>query len=325
MANKDGYKNTCKIFDCKTSTLKDWIYLYKNTNNLTRNNRNSISYKITNEQVKYAIQLLKQNQQITMFELAKLIKDKYKDFNITPQHLGKVIRDKNKTRKRTRHEHFPKTKYGKTINKKEELNKFYNKVKTFPIEDIISLDETSIQPAMIPEYSRCNLGNRCIVKTDDSYLYRKFTLLCAINNSKCIGWKLYEKGGMTKERLVDFFDEFIFNKYSNNLIILDNAGSHRNDYVKQAILKSGNQFLFCVPYTPKTNAIEMFFNQIKHYLKLNKKVLKFDELQIEVEQSINKVKAQNYFNYFKYAYQKDKYQNYEIKKSTLRRRPKIYK
>ena len=55
-----------------------------------------------------------------------------------------------------------------------------NKVKTFPIENIISLDETSIQPAMIPEYSRCNLGNRCIVKTDDSYLYRKFTLLSKI-------------------------------------------------------------------------------------------------------------------------------------------------
>ena len=118
---------------------------------------------------------------------------------------------------------------------------------------------------------------------------------------------------MTKERLVDFFDEFIFNKYSNNLIILDNAGSHRNDYVKKAILKSGNQFLFSVPYTPKTNAIEMFFNQIKHYLKLNKKVLKFNELKIEVEQSIKKVKTQNYFNYFKYAYQKEKYKIYEIK------------
>jgi len=55
-----------------------------------------------------------------------------------------------------------------------------NKVKTFPIENIISLDEISIQPAMIPEYSRCNLGNRCILKTDDSYLYRKFTLLSKI-------------------------------------------------------------------------------------------------------------------------------------------------
>ena len=77
--------------------------------------------------------------------------------------------------------------------------------------------------------------------------------------------------------------------------------------------------------TPKTNAIKMFFNQIKHYLKLNKKVLKYEELQIEVEESIKKVKKQNYFNYFKYAYQKEKHQNYEIKKSTLRRRPKIYK
>ena len=75
--NKDGYKKTCKIFDCRTSTLKDWIYQYKNTNNLTRNNRNSISYKITNEPVKYAIKLLKQNQQITMFELAKLITKGY--------------------------------------------------------------------------------------------------------------------------------------------------------------------------------------------------------------------------------------------------------
>ena len=53
--------------------------------------------------------------------------------------------------------------------------------------------------------------------------------------------------------------------------------------------------------------------------------MKFDELQIDAEQSINKVKTQNYFNYFKYAYQKDKYKNYEIKKSTLRRTPKIYK
>ena len=48
-----------------------------------------------------------------MFELAKLIKKKYENFNITSQHLGQVIRDNNKTRKRTRHKHFPKTRYKK--------------------------------------------------------------------------------------------------------------------------------------------------------------------------------------------------------------------
>ena len=38
----------------------------------------SLLDKITNEQVKYALTLLKQNEQITLFELAKLVKKNYK-------------------------------------------------------------------------------------------------------------------------------------------------------------------------------------------------------------------------------------------------------
>ena len=76
----------------------------------------------------------------------------------------------------------------------------------------------------------------------------------------------------TKERLVEFLEEFVFDKYKIHLIILDNAGSHRKIYVKDAITESENNYLFSVPYTPKTNLVEMLFNQIKHYLKLNNKV-----------------------------------------------------
>ena len=36
----------------------------------------------------------------------------------------------------------------------------------------------------------------------NSYIFRKFTLLVAIKNSKCIGWELYETCGMKKDRLV---------------------------------------------------------------------------------------------------------------------------
>ena len=88
-----------------------------------------------------------------------------------------------------------------------------------------------------------------------------------------MGWILYEKGGSTKERFVEFLQNNIFQKYKNHLLILDNARAHNNNLVKQAITDSGNKYLFTVPYTPKTNAIEMWFNQIKHTLKLNKKVL----------------------------------------------------
>lgn len=71
--------------------------------------------KITKQQVKTALELLKQNEQLTMNELVIIMKNKYPDFDITPQHLRKIVRDNNKTRKRTRHEHFLKERYKKPI------------------------------------------------------------------------------------------------------------------------------------------------------------------------------------------------------------------
>ena len=48
---------------------------------------------------------------------------KYKEFNITSQHLGQVIRDHNITRKRTRHEHGEKvlTFSSATLSKKTKF------------------------------------------------------------------------------------------------------------------------------------------------------------------------------------------------------------
>ena len=56
-----------------------------------------------------------------MEELVVDMKKQYPTFYITPQHLGQVVRDNNQTRKRTRHEHFPKEKYKKPIEKATEI------------------------------------------------------------------------------------------------------------------------------------------------------------------------------------------------------------
>lgn len=106
--NKESMDKVCKVFDCKKSTLKDWIHKYKNNHkNLTRKIKNAISYKVKKDQVKTALNILDKNEQYTMSELSMLLKEKYKDFDISPQHLGRIMRNHNRTRKRTRHEHFP--------------------------------------------------------------------------------------------------------------------------------------------------------------------------------------------------------------------------
>ena len=43
--------------------------------------------------------MIDKNEQLTMDELLFEMKNKYKDFDITRQHLGRVVRANNRTRK----------------------------------------------------------------------------------------------------------------------------------------------------------------------------------------------------------------------------------
>ena len=85
------YAETCEIFKCSERSLKRWIERYKKEKSIKRHSRKPVSYKVTKNEVDYALKILKQNEQITLSELAKLIKKKYKDFNITPRQLGTVV------------------------------------------------------------------------------------------------------------------------------------------------------------------------------------------------------------------------------------------
>lgn len=323
--NNDGYDRTCKIFGCKKSSLKRWINQHKTRKNLHRNQRPSISYKVRKDQVKTALQLLDKTEQLTMSELSMLLKEKYKDFDISPQHLGRIMRNHNRTRKRTRHEHFPSERRNIPTDKEKELEDFYKKVKEYPLDKIISLDETSVGALLMPSYSRCFIGKRCTIKTNKNFVFKKFTLLVAISNSKRIGYELYENGGTTKERLLEFLQKNVFGKYKNHLIIMDNAGSHHNDLIKEAILKSGNKLLYSVPYTPVSNAVEQYFNQLKYYMKKYRNVNNFQQLKENVQNAIHRIKTNNYANYFKDAYDRKKDLEYSRKPSTRKCNPKKYK
>jgi transposase/transposase-like protein len=323
--NNNTMDNTCKIFNCKKPSLHRWIQIYKTKKNLQRKPRTAISYKVKKEQVKTALKLVDNNEQLTMDELLFGMKQKYPTFDITRQHLGRIIRTNNRTRKRTRHQHFPKERHHKPTDKEKELDDFYNTLKQYQMDKIISLDETSVGALLMPSYSRCYIGKRCVVKTNKNFVFQKFTLLVAINNSKRIGHEFYEKGGTTKERMIEFLEKYIFGKFKNHLIILDNARSHHNDLIKEAIIKSGNQYLFSIPYTPKTNAIEQYFNQLKYYLKKYRNVNNFQQLKENVKLSLDKIKPNNYHNYFNDAYGRKQGLEYSRKPSTRKCKPKKYK
>ena len=66
-----------------------------------------------------------------MKELSSKVQKKYQTFSITSQHLGKVIRDNNITRKRTKYKHYTKNRHKNLTNLNEDLKRFYDGVRKY--------------------------------------------------------------------------------------------------------------------------------------------------------------------------------------------------
>ena len=319
----DNLTETCRVFHCYRKTLKLWYDKYKSSGSLTRKHRKQGSYKVKKELVQYAIKHIREQPDIFIKDLLDKVHKKFPDILISRQHLGRILRNENKTRKRLKHIHQPATYWGKPRDHNKEIEDYLAKIQKHPLDKIIALDETGIYASLKGSYGRCNLGKRCSYKTTDNKVFKKYSLLIAINSNGTVGWKLYEEGAVNSERLTAFIAEYITPEFQDNIVIMDNAGFHKTQDVKQEIQKN-NEFIYTIPYYPRSNPIENFFSQLKHYIKKSSPISHAD-MKKAIEKSLTYIKEENYRKYFQYAFDKDAVKKKYIKNSTLKKKPKIYK
>jgi len=272
LENKDTQDNTCKIFKCSVRSLLRWTKRYKKEKEIKRHNREPISYKIKKEHIKFILEELKNNKTITIEDLLTKLKNKYSNLNITRRHISRIIKENYISLKLTKIRHEPIKRFGKDINIKEKLKDFYNEIKKYNIDDVICIDETSINSLQLRHHCYNEIGKRCTIKTNSQEVFKKYTGVFAISINGVIGYELYNKGGIDVDKLIDFLEKFIVSKYKNKIIILDNASSHRNERVKELINKS-NKLIYSVPYQHYTNSIEMFFSLLKSKLQKTRIIL----------------------------------------------------
>ena len=250
-------EDVCKIFKCSPRSLMRWVERYKKDGNVDIHYRKPVAYKVKKEYVKFLVDEINKNKTITLQELHQKLKDKYKTADISTMQLFRVVRDNNITLKLTRIRHEPTKRFGKDIDINSKIKEFYEEVKKYKIEDIICIDETSINGLQKRNHCYNDIGKRCVIKTTSQDVFKKYTGVFAISSNGVEGWELYEKGGINADRLSDFLTKFITEEHKNKLIILDNASSHRNPKIKELINKN-NQLLYSIPYQHFTNAIENF-------------------------------------------------------------------
>lgn len=54
---------------------------------------------------------------------------------------------------------------------------------------------------------------------------------------------------------------------SDDIVVMDNLGSHKSKAVRQAIRDAGARLLLLPKYSPDLNPIEQFFAKLKHHLR----------------------------------------------------------
>ena len=307
----------CKIFECSRRTLMRWVKQYKNEGNIERQNRTPTAYKVKKEHISFIKDEINKNKTITMEDLLFLLKKKYPSMSLSRFHLNRVVNDNNITLKLTRVRHEPTHRWGKEVNIHEKLQEFYDEVKKYKIDDIICIDETSIKSLQKRNHCYSQRGRRCVIKTQSQDVFKRYTGIFAISVNGVEGWELYEKGGINTERLVEFLEKFITEKYRNKLIIMDNASAHKNDTIRDLVNKH-NKLLYSVPYQHFSNAIENYFSMLKS--KLQKfSGLKYENLKENIVKAIEIIPKEYYKNILEGAYnRKEKY----VPKNKTRKNPK---
>ena len=311
---------TCRIFKCTPRSLMRWVQQYKKEGNVNIHYRKPIAYKVKKEYVKFVLDEIKKNKTITLHELTEKLKETYKGVDLSTTQIFRVINDNNITLKLTRIRHEPKKRFGKDIDINSKIKEFYEEVKKYKIEDIICIDETSIKSLQKRNHCYSQKGKRCVIKTQSQEVFKKYTGVFAISVNGVVNWDLYEKGGITTDRLIEFLEHNITSKLRNKLIILDNASAHRNERIKILVNKHNN-ILYTVPYQHFTNSIENYFSMLKSRLQ-KLEGLKYENLKENIQKVISEIPKEKYENIFKGAYERpEKY----IPKNKTRKAKKIYK
>jgi transposase len=296
-------EQVCKIFKCSPRSLMRWIEKYDKEGEIKRHNRQPIAYKIKQNEVKFILDEIKKDKTITMEDLLAKVQLKYPNFDITRRHLNRVVNDNNITLKMTRFRHEPVKRFGKEININSKIKEFYDEVKKYNVDDIICIDETSIKSLEKRHHCYSEKGKRCVIKTQSQEVFKKYTGIFAISTKGVLGWELYEKSGINADRLYEFLETHITNKYKNKLIILDNASSHRNDKIKELVNKN-NKLLYAVPYQHFTNSIENYFSMMKARLR-KIEGLTHSEIKQNISNVVRNIPKEKYENIFKGAYNRN--------------------
>ena len=152
--------------------------------------------------------------------------------------------------------------------KTEQVNRYLERIKDIPADEIVYIDETGINTCIYREYGYAPRGEKVYAKISGKKFQRTNIVSGKIGN-KIIAPMQYN--GTTDSVLFEFWFEncLLPSLGKERIIVMDNAAFHRKSELRHLAQKQQCKVIFLPPYSPELNPIEKLWAYLKKYLKFN--------------------------------------------------------
>jgi putative transposase len=131
---------------------------------------------------------------------------------------------------------------------------------------LVFIDETWTKTNMTRLYGWSPRGRRLVAKVPQGK-WKTATFLAALRNDRIEAPCLFD-GPINGERFLAYVEQFLVPTLKpNDIVVLDNLGSHKGKAVRNAIRAAGARLLFLPKYSPDLNPIEQVFAKLKGFVR----------------------------------------------------------
>ena len=131
---------------------------------------------------------------------------------------------------------------------------------------LVFIDETSTKTNMTRLRGRSRRGTRLIDRTPHGH-WKTSTFIAALRHDRLTAPFTID-GAVNGEVFLAYVRRVLApTPKKDDIVIMDNLGSHKIQGVREAIRAVGASLLFTLPYSPDLNPIEIAFSKIKSVLR----------------------------------------------------------
>ena len=144
--------------------------------------------------------------------------------------------------------------------------KFWETIRDIKTNNLIFIDESGVNLAMLRLYARSLKGTRARGEKPQKR-GKNISIISALSLDKVLATKnIYGSvDGITFEAFS--LTELVPKLWKDACVVMDNARIHLGEMVKESIEKAGANLIYLPPYSPEFSPIENFWSKVKAILR----------------------------------------------------------